>query len=318
MQNPTSLRTSSAQENVVPPIQIPSLCTSVDRKGSLLKAITYLQRTLVHGSDNMHRACVCVACDSFIIGTERIQYLSSQQLWNKSSYLSVSYSENMSGKTIPALLREQYKIQDNEKLQSLLLSPRAPTIVDEQSTECLFMTCHTCYSNITNKKTNKPPRFAISNGWAIGYIPSTVIDNIEDILAAMVNKIRLFSYVFSYSGGSHKSIKGHHTFFMNDPEKIGSTLHKLKKQGSLNDVYAMACGRLTPNQRQIVQDRCKISTTKYITLINFLIQNHPGYTDVLPPMSSPEPTLIGIEQTSNNTDESNGENNEEETNIDTI
>ena len=105
---------------------------------------------------------------------------------------------------------------------------------------------------------------------------------------------------------------------MNDPEKIGSTLHKLKTQGSLNDVYAMACGRFTPNQRQIVRDRCKISTTKYITLLNFLIGNHPSYSDVLPPSSSPEPTLIGMEQTSNNTDESNGENNEQETNIDTI
>ena len=119
MQNPRSLRTPSVQENVVPPIQIPSLCTSVDRKGSLSKAISYLQRTLVHGSDNMHKACVCVACDSFIIGTEKIHYLSTQQIWNKSSYLSVSYLENMSGKTIPALLREQYKIEDNEELQSL-------------------------------------------------------------------------------------------------------------------------------------------------------------------------------------------------------
>ena len=72
MQNPRSLRTPSLQGNAVPPIQIPSLCTSVDRKGSLSKAISYLQRTLVHGSDNMHRACVCVACDSFIIGTEKI------------------------------------------------------------------------------------------------------------------------------------------------------------------------------------------------------------------------------------------------------
>ena len=180
------------------------------------------------------------------------------------------------------------------------------------------MACFTCYRNITNKKKNKPPRFAISNGWAIGYIPTTVIDEIEDILAVMVNKIRLFSYVFSYSGGSHKSIKGHHTFFMNDPEKIGSTLYNLQTQGSLNDVYAMACGRFTPNQRQIVRDRCKVPIVKYITLLNFLIQNHPGYADVMPPNSSPEPTLIGIEQTNNNTDPSDGVSEDVEGNIDIV
>ena len=51
----------------------------------------------------------------------------------------------------------------------------------------------------------------------------------------MVNKIRLFSYVFTYSGGAHKAIKGHHTFFMNDPEKIGSAMNHLKTEGKLNE-----------------------------------------------------------------------------------
>ena len=129
-------------------IETPSICASIDRKKPLLKALSYLQRTQVHGSDNKHRACVCAVCDSFIIGTERIHYLSNQQILTKSSYLSVSYLENMIGVRLPTLLREQYKIEDNEELNSLLLSPRAPMKVDEQSTERLFMACHTCYNNI--------------------------------------------------------------------------------------------------------------------------------------------------------------------------
>ena len=114
-------------------------------------------------------------------------------------------------------------------MSELLLSPRAPVV-----NNYLFMSCEKCYNNVINKKTEKPPRFAISNTWAIGYIPSDVIEEVEDILAVMVNKIRLFSYVFTYSGGAHKAIKGHHTFFMNDPEKIGSEMNHLRTEGKLN------------------------------------------------------------------------------------
>ena len=117
------------------------------------------------------------------------------------------------------------------------------------------------------------------------------------MLAVMVNKIRLFSYIFSYSGGAHKSIQGHHTFF---------NMNHLKTHGQLNDVFAMACGRFTPTQRQIARDRCKVSTGKYINLLTWLIQNHPGYFTINPPTTCPEPTLLGFEISKNNTDVSDG------------
>ena len=172
--------------------------------------------------------------------------------------------------------------------------------------------------NIHKNKSEKPPCFAISNAWAIGYIPSDVIEEVEDILAVMVNKIRLFSYVFTYSGGAHKAIKGHHTFFMNDPEKIGSAMNHLKTEGKLNDVYAMACGRLTPTQRQIARERCSINTSKYVKLVNFLIDNHCGYTDVTRPQNCPQPTFMGFQATSNNTDKEDGYSDSEEHKIETV
>ena len=113
----------------------------------------------------------------------------------------------MTNKKLPPLLRNQYKVENCERLSSLLLSPRAP------KKDNTYMSCETCYNNVRLEKFKKPPRFAISNAWAIGYIPHDVVGDIDDMLAVMVNKIRLFSYIFSYSGGAHKSIQGHHTFF---------------------------------------------------------------------------------------------------------
>ena len=144
---------------------VPKLCVNVDRKGPLKKALEYLTRTKVQGSDNDHQPCVCVICDSFIIGTEKICYLSKNQLLAKTSYLHVSYLENMIGEKIPSTLHNQYKVQNNEDLPELLLSPRAPVVNDT------FMSCETCYNNIRNQKKDKPPRFGISNAWTIGYIP---------------------------------------------------------------------------------------------------------------------------------------------------
>ena len=186
---------------------IPSLCEFIERKKTLQAALKYLTRTKIEGTTNEHQACVCVVCDSFIIGTEKICYLSEEELVHKSSYLDVNYLESMTNKKLPSLLRNQYKVENCERLSSLLLSPRAPKKDNN------YMSCETCYNNVRLEKFKKPPRFAISNAWAIGYIPHDVVGDIDDMLAVMVNKIRLFSYIFSYSGGAHKSIQGHHTFF---------------------------------------------------------------------------------------------------------
>ena len=154
----------------------------------------------------------------------------------------------MTNKKLPPLLRNQYKVENCETLSSLLLSPRSPKKDNN------YMSCETCYNNVRREKYKRPPRFAISNVWTIGYIPHDVVGEIDNMLAVMVNKIRLFSYIFSYSGGAHKSIQGHHTFLKNDPEKIGSTMNHLQTHCQLNDVFAMACGRFTPTQRQIARD----------------------------------------------------------------
>ena len=55
-------------------------------------------------------------------------------------------------------------------------------------------------------------------------IPRPIIGNdISDILASSVAKIRMFGNVFLYSAGAHKTIKGHHVFFIHDSEHIGAS-----------------------------------------------------------------------------------------------
>ncbi len=117
-------------------------------------------------------------------------------------------------------MRNQYKIEDKDSLSNLLLSPRAH-VKDEA-----YITCDACYCHILYNTGDKPPKFAIRNWWLVGEIPKSVVgDDIGDILAASVAKVRIFANVYPYSAGAHKTIKGHHVFFIHDPEHAGYVLN---------------------------------------------------------------------------------------------
>ena len=64
----------------------------------------------------------------------------------------------------------------------------------------------------------------------------------------------------------------------------------------------MLCGRMTPTQRELAKRKCKLDSEKYMKLLNWLIQNHPSYSDVIPPEQAPSPDLVsGFSSTQNNT-----------------
>ena len=186
---------------------VPDLCGTIDRKDPLDKSLKMISRT--ERSGIKHSACVCVICDCFIIGTEPICWLAQEQIKEKESVLSVSYLELNVGKQLPIGLRNQYKISNNESLSALLLSPRA------QHCNGSFMACQLCHRNVAYSKGDKPPKFAISNGFCIGGLPDNIIDGeISDILESSVSKFRIFVNIYCYNAGAHKAIKGHHVFFL--------------------------------------------------------------------------------------------------------
>ena len=278
-------------------LNIPQLCNTIHRRTPLEKSLEELTRTKVSNSN--HKACVCCICDCFIIGCKRIEWLKEEQLKEKESYLSVEFLEGLAGRPIPTGLRNQYKIEGNDSLSNLLLSPRAHVRNGE------YMSCNTCYRHVAYSKSEHPPKYAISNNWCIGQIPENLVDgDIDDILAASVARVRVFSNVYSYTAGAHKAIKGHHVFFVNDPERLGASFEYMVKSGAAPDMYVMLCGRATPAQRDIIRRRCSVNAENYKTLLNWLINNHPSYQEMEPLECCPQPILLsGFEETTNNTDE---------------
>ena len=277
------------------------MCSSISRKEPLQRSLDYLVGRSHVGNDHssgkhLHKACVCVVCDTFIKGTEPICYLTSDQLVRKSSVLSVNYYNKTTNKQITPNLREQYKLSD-DCLKNLLLSPRSIR------TGSGYMCCKPCYKHLrASKQCDKPPKFAISDGFAIGSVPTQVVDEISDVLAAMIAPVRVLSYVFNYYGGAHKAVKGSHMFFVNDPQHIGATFNHIV-EGAEKSVYTMISGRVTPTQRDIVRRRTEVNTDEYRKLLRWFILNHPSYASILPPEECPKPIRIGgFESTQNNTE----------------
>ena len=51
--------------------------------------------------------------------------------------------------------------------------------------------------------------------------------------------MRIFANVFLYLTGAHKTIKGHHVFFIHDPEHVGASFEYMLQSGGSPDMYAM-------------------------------------------------------------------------------
>ena len=80
---------------------------------------------------------------------------------------------------------------DNYALSKLLFSPRATVEYGK------YMSYKSCHNNTINLQYEKPPKYAISNGWAIGDIPSYLAPHgIDEVLAVNIARIRFLGTFF--------------------------------------------------------------------------------------------------------------------------
>eukprot|EP00984_Skeletonema_dohrnii_P006195 scaffold2225_cov90-Skeletonema_dohrnii-CCMP3373.AAC.1 len=77
---------------------------------------------------------------------------------------------------------------------------------------------------VKDKESDNPPKYDIANGFAIGQVPTRILENddITEEMCALLAPIRPYAYLFAYSAGAHKSIKGHYSFFEMDLTHTGS------------------------------------------------------------------------------------------------
>ena len=123
---------------------------------------------------------------------------------------------------MPLELVKQYEV---DTFPGPLLSPRASKWDNKHEACSIFM--NGIKPNMINR--DNPPRHAIANGFVIGHIPklvytktanggnayeSTTIDDkrLSDVVCSFLSPTRAFEYIFTYTGGTHRSICGNYSF----------------------------------------------------------------------------------------------------------
>ncbi len=92
-------------------------------------------------------------------------------------------------------------------------------------------------------------------------------DELTDTLKAMVAPLRPYGCVFAYLGGAQKSLRGNYQFFEMDQNTLSGVINQLNQAIIGEHVYCVLCGRMTPDQKQIVCKRSRVDTQLYIDIL---------------------------------------------------
>ena len=277
------------------------------------EALKYLHQTYINGT-NLHQANVCLVCDCFIIGTEPVKRLNKKRLSLHKERLGVeNYQKFYKLKELPEDLRNYYKVKD---YPAMLLSPRAN--LNDSGYSC----CATCDNSMNKRdRKKKPPKLSIANGFVIGEFSKieytddngkSCVFNAEDssqlteVMRVLLAPTRTHGYVMAFTGGKHRSIMGHYQFFEMDQTKLGGAINHIRHNEKCQHVFCMLSGRMTPQQKYLSKERCKVDTSLYTALSTWFIEKsgHRGFAKVPIPEQCPQPVIIMDEDTTNNLDES--------------
>ena len=90
-------------------------------------------------------------------------------------------------------------------------------------------------------------------------------------------------------GDLKKSIKGNYQFFIMDQNRLGAVINHLNQAGIGEHIYCVLCGRMTPDQKQIVRRRAVVDTQLFIDILTWFVKEsgHQGNQETIVPEEFP-------------------------------
>jgi hypothetical protein len=176
---------------------------------------------------------------------------------------------------------------------------------------------------------DNPPKLAIANGFVIGHISKVLkywkgddvvedyyefeIDpekQLDDTICTAISPVRPFGALQAWTSGAKKSITGHFLFLAVDQSHVGGVLNKYKNiedvcMRTSKNIFVVLCGRMTPDQKEIVRKQKELDTEVFLHLLNWFVREsgYSGYSDVVPPDECPDLIVyLEEEEKENNTD----------------
>ena len=233
-----------------------------------LKSYTYVDE-----EDNL-QPVVCGVCDGIPDQPHWAEWTSTLEL---KELCEISWMEKKNYGMYPAPLLDCYTA-DHHQLRHLLLSP--DTKIDRENDEALVCKC--CISALRKNRekargiVKRPPKQAIANGYVIGKAPPE-LECLNEVELALVSRVRIHSQTWVFFAGSHKQIKGWHTFFRNRNRENAASLQLLQDCGMTGHMLVILSGPFTSNQVAAVQKATTVDPKKVIRAHEWLVANNYHY-----------------------------------------
>jgi len=182
---------------------------------------TIATKNLTYTKDGKHFSKVCCVCDRLIRhGKEDAVKLSDLDKFGE------NFSKSKIGNHVPASCKDHYTVQCYDTnmrkykfLKGMVLSRRshATKVGRNDALGC----CAECSGAVKAMKVNisKLPKYAICNGLLMGKAPSCITE-LNEVELALISVARINKHIFSFTAGTHKSIKGWHSMYYNDLEHL--------------------------------------------------------------------------------------------------
>ena len=218
-------------------------------------------------SGKVKTAC-CLVCDKYLKNTEkcfiRVDLLMKNMHNLKADNWNMVSEElgNCYCLPCPNLLPEG----EVDSLQQLLLSPRAVVVLAENE-EPKYTCCRTCLYNL--QRIQMPP-YAIANNYCFGN-PPCCLEELNEVELALLTPVKAYGYVFCYTGGLQKQLKGFLSYYRVNIESIVETVTHFDLIGLTENIGIFYFGNMTKQQKERARKRSMIRPNKVIDAMRWLL-----------------------------------------------
>ena len=227
--------------------------------------------------DDSVYAHVCVACDNFL-KPEDVKILPINMLQkNKKKLKPNAVFNRVSDELAECYCADIGHNDDDDWIQELLLSPRACHI--EHQDRRKKSGCSVCLCCKRALEASQMPEHAAANNHAFGTPPQCLLE-LTDVELAMLTPVKSHGYIFSYTGGINKVMKGNLSHHKVDVDSIVRSVMHFDVLDLHNNAVVLLCGKMTPEQRLKARKHSKVRPNKILKAMEWLLDNHEHWKNL--------------------------------------
>ena len=238
-----------------------------------------IDETLCKQEDGSVRPFVCIICDKIVKPSTLAVVKKSQLKHYAVALYSGEFARTPKGEKIASEYR--YKTTENDPpwMEDMFLSPRASYLGPGRGRGrvCGYSACAECKKSMD--KRHAIPKHAIANKYFFGTPPNELLC-LNDVELALLTPIQTYGYIFTYTGGKQRNLKGVLSYFRVRQESIATGLMQLEALGLNEHVVVLYTGEFTKQQRKKAKERSTIRVEKVLRALNWLVQHNHTWHNV--------------------------------------